>query len=67
MMDFSKINPPAMGSLFLFQFFTDFWRDTVNKIAEIVQFAFQRCPFHAVFHLALLTGLCPCFQLFIFR
>ena len=33
---------------------------------HIFQFAFQLCPFHAVFHLAAFAGLCPCFQLLIF-
>jgi len=41
-------------------------RDTVNQPLNILQFAFQLRPLHAVFHLAAFAGSGSRFQLFVF-
>ena len=49
-----------------FQFRQHLRQDTVNQPLKVLQFAFQLCPFHAVFHLAAFAGSGSRFQLLIF-
>ena len=59
-------SPFLCVSLLPFQFRQYLRRDTVNKFLNVLQFAFQLRPFHAVFHFAAFTGFGSGFQLFIF-
>ncbi len=55
---FSAITPRSLVCLLLvFQFCQYLRWDTVNQPLNVVQLAFQLCPFHRIFHLAFSLAL----------